>query len=78
MVKTEMRCPDCGGRIVAVRDLETDKVELEEYHLPGCPAVCTVLQHSTQVSAAPAPGHNEARGFASQPALWAHRRERSE
>lgn len=66
MVKTEMRCSSCGGRITAVRDLEdvAGTAEVEEHHLPGCP---TVSRHVRE----------EAQHLASQPALWVARKERT-
>lgn len=41
MVKTELRCADCWGRIVAVRDLENPAglAEIEAHHFPSCPAM---------------------------------------
>ncbi len=65
MVVSETKCPDCRGRIVAVRDLENvvGTAEVEEHHAPGCPAV---TQHA----------RDEALHLASQAALYAARRER--
>lgn len=64
MVKHTTHCSSCGGKIEIVRDLEDDKgtSEIEEHHVPDCPTL--------------RPARDDARGLASQPALWTARRER--